>query len=136
MVQFSEEGAMSTDMTIYLDDRPGQVASVGRALGVAGINIDGGFGLVVGGQGIMHILVRDEDAEGAGHALMDAGFEVRNEQPVMVVELDDRPGALGEIAQRAADAGVNLTVFYLATTTRGVLGADDFDALQNAIGTA
>jgi hypothetical protein len=114
---------MPTDLTVYLDDRPGQLAAVGTAMGDAGVNIDGGFGLVVGGQGIMHVLVDDGDA---GHrALTDAGFEVRESQEVMVTDIEDRPGALGELAQRLADADVNLTVFYLATSTRAVLGAED-----------
>jgi hypothetical protein len=125
---------MPTDMTIYLDHAPGQVASVGRLLGEAGVNIDGGFALVVGDQGIMHVLVADDDAATAHRALSSAGYEVRNEQQVLVLDIEDRPGALGEVAQRAADRGVNLTVFYLATATRVVLGAEDIGSLREGLG--
>jgi hypothetical protein len=122
---------MPTDLTVYLDDRPGQLAAVGNAMGEAGVNIDGGFGLVVGGQGIMHVLVSDGDA---GHrALSDAGFEVRESNDEHVVRLEDRPGALGELARRFADAGVNLTVFYLATHTRAVVGADDMGEARKLV---
>ncbi len=123
--------AMPTDLTIYLDDRPGKVAAVGEALGSADVNIEGGFALVVGGQGIMHALV--EDPEAAAQALRDADFEVRDAQEVVVLDLEDRPGELGRLARRVADAGVNLQVFYLATATRVVLGADDIEALRHAV---
>jgi hypothetical protein len=123
---------MAIDLTVYLDDRPGKVAAVGEALGAAGVNIEGGFALVVGGQGIMHVLV--EDADAATRALRDADFEVRDEQEVLVLELEDRPGALGEVTRRIADAGVNLSVFYLATATRIVLGAEDLEQARAALG--
>jgi hypothetical protein len=122
---------MPTDLTIYLDDRPGKVAAVGEVLGSAGVNIEGGFALVVGGQGIMHVLV--EDPEAAARALRDADFEVRDEQEVLVLDIEDRPGALGEVTRRVADAGVNLNVFYLATATRVVLGADDLEQARAAV---
>ena len=122
---------MATDLTIYLDDRPGKVAAVGEALGAAGVNIEGGFALVVGGQGIMHVLVEDPDS--ATRALRDADFEVRDEQEVLLLDIEDRPGALGEITRRIADAGVNLSVFYLATATRAVLGAENLEKARAAI---
>jgi hypothetical protein len=122
---------MATDLTVSLPDRPGKGAAVGEALGGADVNIEGGFALVVGGQGIMHVLVEDPDA--ATRALQDADFEVRDEQEVLVLDIEDRPGALGEITRRIADAGVNLTVFYLATATRVVLGAEDLDKARAAI---
>ena len=122
---------MATDLTVYLDDRPGRVAAVGEALGAAGVNLEGGFALVVGGQGIMHVLV--EDAEAAGRALRDADLEVRDEREALVVDLEDRPGALGEATRRIAEAGVNLTAFYVATATRVVLCADDLDAAREAL---
>lgn len=122
---------MPTDLTVYLTDQPGQVAAVGRALGEAGINIDGGFALVVADQGIMHVLVEDGDA--AHGALSDAGFEVRQQGEVVVVDCPDAPGALGDLTTRIADAGVNLSVFYVATNTRMVLGADDIEGLRSAV---
>jgi hypothetical protein len=122
---------MASDLTVYLDDRPGQVAAVGSVLGKAGVNIDGGFALVVGGQGIMHLLT--DDPETAVRVLEQADFEVREQRDVLVVEVEDRPGALGEITARIASGGVNVTVFYLATRTRLVLGAEDLEAARAAL---
>jgi hypothetical protein len=122
---------MPTDLTVYLTDRPGQVAAVSRTLGEAGINIDGGFALVVADQGIMHVLV--ENGDEAHRALTAAGFEVRQQTEVVVVDCADEPGALGELTTRVADTGINLSVFYVATSTRMVLGADDIAGLREAV---
>jgi hypothetical protein len=52
---------------------------------------------------------------------------------VIVVQLEDRPGVLGGVARRIADAGVNLKLAYLATGTRLVVAADDLDRAETAI---
>lgn len=124
---------MAVDLTVYLPDRPGQLALVARQLADAGVNIDGYFGLVVGDQGIMHVLVEDDAGEPAARTLRDAGLEVRDEQPVLVLECEDRPGALAEHVEPIAAAGVNITVSYLATATRVVVGAEDLEAARQAL---
>ena len=51
---------------------------------------------------------------------------------VIVESIENHPGTLGKVTRRLADAGINLTVVYLATDTRLVLGSDDISALENA----
>lgn len=41
---------MGTDLAISVEDRPGSMASVGEALGRAGVNIEGLFG--AGSRGV------------------------------------------------------------------------------------
>ena len=41
---------------------------------------------------------------------------------MIVLEVEDRPGALGEVARKLGKANINLTTVYLATNTRLVLG--------------
>jgi len=122
---------MATDLLVVLQDRPGTLADLGEALGKAGVNIDGISGMAVAGEGFAHILV--EDASAARQALQGSGIEVRSESDVVVVDVQDRPGTLGEIARKMADAGVNITFGYLATDTRLVLGADDVDKARSAL---
>jgi hypothetical protein len=50
-----------------------------------------------------------------------------------VVEVDDRPGALADLAGKVAAAGVNLDLVYVATNNRVVFGAADLDALRIAV---
>ena len=49
-----------------------------------------------------------------------------------MLEIEDRPGALGEIARRLGEARVNLTLVYLATNTRVVLAADNLADAKSA----
>jgi hypothetical protein len=51
-----------------------------------------------------------------------------------VVEVEDRPGVLADLARSIALAGVNLDLLYIATRDRVVFGAPDLDALRAAVG--
>jgi hypothetical protein len=119
------------DLTISLTDQPGSLAALGEAIGRANINIEGACAYVEGGRAVAHICV--DDAGGARRALTEAGVEVTGEQDVIVVQLEDRPGVLGGVTRRIADAGVNLRLAYLATGTRLVVAADDLDRAETAI---
>ena len=66
-------------------------------------------------------------------ALQRAGIRIAAEQEVLVLEIEDRPGALGEIAHRLGEARVNLTLVYLAANTRLVLAADNLAEAKAAI---
>ncbi|MGI9643948.1 MAG: ACT domain-containing protein, partial [Ilumatobacteraceae bacterium] len=58
-------------------------------------------------------------------ALAAAGIVVETEQEVLVIEVNDRPGVLGDVGTKLGDAGINVTLIYLATGTRLLIGADD-----------
>jgi hypothetical protein len=122
---------MPKDLTVVLEDQPGTLAELGEALGKAGVNIDGFCGLPCEGKGIIHILV--EDAAGARRALEDAGLEVSAEREVLVLEAEDRPGSLGEVARRMAGSGVNIDLVYKATQTKLVMGVDDLEKARGAV---
>lgn len=122
---------MATDLTIALEDRPGILADLGEALGGADVNIEGFCGYTSQGKGILHLLV--DDAPAARRALDGAGFAVDDEREVLVVDIEDRPGALGVIARRIAGADVSLDLAYLATNTRLVLGAADLEAVRSVV---
>lgn len=118
---------MATDFRIAVEDRPGGLASVGEALGAAGINIEGVCGFSMGGgAGTIHVCVMD--AGGARKALEDAGLRIEDEAEAILTEAvpgADEPGTLGAMARRIADAGINVRVLYLATGSRGVVVTDD-----------
>jgi hypothetical protein len=122
------------DLTILMEDRPGTLADVGEALGNAGVNIEGMCGFGAGGQETAHLLVADESAARA--ALEGAGIAVAAERDVIVADMSgqDRPGTMGTMARKVADAGVNIEFLYLARGTRGVLGTSDDAAARAALG--
>ena len=122
---------MATDLTVRLADRPGAMAGACEVLGAAGVNIDGCCAYPAGAAGQLHLLV--EDAEAARAALRAAGYEVVQDRPVIVHELEDVPGSAGACLRRIADVGVNLELVYVATTTRLVIGVDDLAAARSAL---
>jgi hypothetical protein len=123
---------LATDLTIGLIDRPGTLAQASDVLGRAGVNIEGACGFVCEGRGVYHILVGD--AERARRALIDSGFEIHGERRVVVVPVENRPGAGAALLRRIADAHVNLDLLYTTLEGRLVLGGDDLEGLRRAVG--
>jgi hypothetical protein len=123
---------MATDLAVTVEDKPGALAGMGEAIGAAGINIGGVCGASTPGTSVVHFLV--DDPAGAREALEGAGFTSVAEREVVVVEVEDRPGVLGEVGRKLSDAGVNIELIYLATGTRLVVGAADLDAVRAATG--
>jgi hypothetical protein len=71
-----------------------------------------------------------DDVAGARAALEGAGIEVQAETDVIVSpalpEPDiDTPGRFGEMARAIADAGINITLVYVASRNRVVLATSD-----------
>jgi hypothetical protein len=125
---------MPTDLTVVLTDEPGQLAKLGGATGAAGINIQGLCAFTGEGRGIIHVLVPDRDAARAAKALEEAGMGVADRRPVLVVDIEDRPGSLGELARELAEAGVNIELLY--TTYGGVrvvIATDDLESARAAL---
>ena len=122
---------MATDLAVSVEDNIGVLARLGEATGAAGVNLIGVSGAASESHSVVHLLV--EDAAGARQALEAAGFGSIEERQVHLVELEDRPGALGETARRLADAGINIELVYLATGIRLVIGAADLDAVRAAL---
>jgi hypothetical protein len=112
------------DLTIELEDRPGALAEMGRALGEAGVSIQGGGMWVVHGRGIAHFLVHEGAAARA--ALQRAGIAVLAVRPVLVLRLSqDVPGQLGALTARMAEAGVNIEAQYSDHAGQLILVVDD-----------
>lgn len=85
-------------------------------------------------DGDKYVVVRD--VEGATRALQEAGIDMVGGRDVIVVDVADRPGAMGEICRRIADAGVDIRSICLAAGTRLVLGVEDIDRAQTALSEA
>lgn len=125
---------MPTDLEVVLTDAPGQLAKLGQAMGAAGVNIHGMCAFTGEGRGIIHVLVDDGVAGRAVIALEHEGMGVADQREVLVVDVEDRPGSLGELALELAEAGVNIELLY--TTYGGVklvIATDDLESAQAAL---
>ena len=125
---------MARNLTVVLQDRPGELARLGTATGQAGVNIQGLAAFTGEGRGIIHLLLDDDQAATARRALEDADMGVADEREVLVIDIEDRPGTLGELARRLGEAGVNIELAY--TTFGGiklVIATDDVDSARAAL---
>jgi hypothetical protein len=125
---------MSRDLTVVLQDRPGELARLGEAIGQAGVNIQGMCALTGEGRGVIHLLFDDDSATAAHRALEEAGMGVADEREVLVVDVTDQPGTLGGLARALGAANVNIELAY--TTFGGVklvIATDDLASARAAL---
>lgn len=123
----------TTDMVIELEnDEPGALAHVATALSDAGINIAAATYLGVGQKAELHILVPHPEAVHHVLAVVHS-VSITREREVVVVQCDDHPGELAELAGKIAAAGVNIDLVYVATGSRVVFGSDDVEGLRAAL---
>lgn len=123
----AETAACRQDVTIELPNRPGALAQMGEALGLADISIEGGGAWGLSGQngiGVAHFLFAD--GEKAGKALTQAGIRVTAVRDVVVQRLHQgQPGQLGKLTRRMADAKVNIEALYSDHANQLILVVDD-----------
>ncbi|GMR09729.1 MAG: ACT domain-containing protein [Anaerolineae bacterium] len=107
---------IATEFTIKLENQPGQLASLSKSLGEAGVNIRALSGMVCEGKGIIKLLTSDEDAtraklEELGHPFV--------EQEILTVTMPDRPGQLGDFAEMLGEADINIETVFVIDTAAG-----------------
>ena len=125
---------MATDVQVILDDQPGELARLGEAAGAGGVNIQGLAAFTGDGKGVVHVLVDEDDLERFRLALAAAEMGIADEREVLVVDVEDQPGTLGELTRRLASANVNVDLAY--TTFGGVrvvVATDDLRAARAAL---
>jgi hypothetical protein len=123
---------MAFDLVIDVENSPGALAEVAAAVSDAGVNLAAATCIGNGANAELHILV--PHPEPVRHALANSHLAISREREVVVVEVEDRPGVLADLARSIALAGVNLDLVYIATRDRVVFGAPDLEALRAALG--
>jgi len=120
------------DLTFILstDHEPADLWSV---LGDAGITMEAACMFPRLEGRIIHAVVTDEDARRAGEVLRAAGYLPLDQREVLVTQIEPRPGELGRLARRIADAGARIYILYMAMGNRVVIGADDLEVAAGAL---
>ncbi len=125
----------ATQLAVFLANRPGALARVCEALAKAGININA----LATSDTVDHTVVRMvvSDPTRALMLLGEAGA-LALEAEVLMIETASQPGVLAKIAERLAEADVNIEYAYLAGS-RGaekgviVLRPSDIERAQSAL---
>lgn len=126
----------TTQLTLSLASKPGVLAQVASTLAQAGVNITAVCaGESTGARGKMRLLV-DNPAR-AIDALKAAKIRAGQEE-ALALTLDNRPGALAEVAEKLARARVNIKCAYATTQGNGpalvVLSVSNVQKAQSALG--
>ena len=116
---------MATDLAVTMDDRPGAIAELCEALQRAGVVVEGICGDITNGSDVDHFLV--DDLRTSRRVMERSGCTIQRERDVLVVDLEDRSDAFGEVMRLVAAAGVNVDLIYLASGNRLVLGGRGLD---------
>jgi hypothetical protein len=125
---------MPRNLTVILQDQPGELARIGETLGGAGVDLRGLAAFTGEGNGIVHLLVDDDEAERATMALHDAKIGLADDREVLVIDIHDRPGTLGEMALELAAANVNIELAYSTFGgARLVIATDDLENARAAL---
>jgi len=122
-------------LSVTMENVPGQLERLCRVLAQAKVNIRGLSVADATDLATIRLLVSDPVA--AQKALREAGLACST-QEVLVLELDDKPGALETVAARLGAARVNIQYIYgSGDSGKGkgvlVLKADDVDLARQTL---
>lgn len=125
----------ATQLAIFLTNRPGALARVCDALAKAEVNINALTISDTVDHSVVRMVVSDPTK-----ALMLFGESgvLALENDVLMIEGDNTPGTLARIAERLAQANVNIEYAYLATSLRSdkglmILRPSDVEKAQRAL---
>lgn len=125
---------MAVEFSIGLEHKPGALARVGDVLAKANVNINAIQGSTCEGQGIIQFVTNNVNRAKRALAAANIAYSTRD---VLIVNVLDEPGTLGDVALVMADAGINIDAVYCTLSGQVVLGVDDLDgAMQVAAGMA
>lgn len=121
------KGSKVNQLMVETPDEVGMMAKVCSAISDAGVNVKALCACAREGKG--HFMLLTEDNAKAGQALKSVGFTVSEEEAV-AIELENEVGAAKKIAQKLADAGVNLKYCY-GSTGNGTMSLLVFNSNDN-----
>lgn len=102
-------------ISVFLENKPGRLGAVTRALGQHGINMRALSLADTADFGILRFIASDPDC--AVEVLKGAGFAT-SLTDVLAVEVPDEPGGLARIMDLLGGAGVNVEYLYAFTERR------------------
>jgi hypothetical protein len=127
-------GAMPMDLTVVMQDQPGELARVAEVAVSAGVHLRGLAAFTGDGRGFVHALVDDADVDKVRQALKQAKIGVVDAQEVLVADFDHRPGGLVDVLLALADANVNVELAYTALGgAKVVIATDDLHRARDAL---
>ncbi|HEX9549785.1 MAG TPA: ACT domain-containing protein [Candidatus Limnocylindrales bacterium] len=109
---------MGAQFVVQIENRPGSLGRFARAVAERGINI---VHCAAGGAGnVGYAMVETEDDDATRAVLRSIGASFVEGTP-FTVEVEDRPGALAEVADRLGKAGILITGLLIVGRRDGMV---------------
>jgi hypothetical protein len=122
------------DLTIIIPQASGAVPELWGSLGEARINVEAAISFAREHHRVVHVVVEDDVADQAKETLETNGYMVFDIRDVILVPVEDRPGALAEVTRTAENAGAEVYMLGVGTGNRVLLAAVNLDAARQAFG--
>ena len=108
---------MGKELVVTVPNKMGTMANISKILADHGINIEGVAGYVMGNEA--KIMIVADDILRAAEALKKAGFKAIETKEVVVLELENKPGALKSLSAKISDAKIDIRYIYGTTCSGG-----------------
>lgn len=100
---------VTKEFTVLMEDQPGALGKVCRALGDRGVNILALQSFPIGGKSVVRIIA---DNHTTTKSVLDSERLPCTEADVVQVKLAHRPGELARVASRLGEAKININYAY------------------------
>ena len=97
------------EFALTMDDRPGTLGKICRALSDRNVNVVAAQSFPHGGKSLTRLVVDDPTK---ARSVLDAERVTYTETEVAKATLAHRPGELARVAQKLGDASININYFY------------------------
>ena len=123
-----------TQLSVFLENRPGQLAAAIRLLSDAGVNLRALSLADTKDFGLLRLIV--DDLPKAKAVLSERSIVL--ETPVLAVRMDDKAGALNKVLQLLENTQINVEYMYAFTGAAAgsayvVLRVDNAEAAETAL---
>ena len=100
---------VTKEFTVLMEDQPGTLGKVCRALADRNVNILGLHSFPIGGKAVTRFVV---DNPTAAKTALDTERLTCTETEVVQVKLPHRPGEIARVASRLGEANININYAY------------------------
>ena len=120
--------ALDKQLVITVDNQVGTLAQISSVVASSGINLIAICAYAVDNRGVIMFVSDNNDL--AKKLLQAKKYDIR-EEDVVVVSLDNKPGALQSICERISRAGIDLNLMYGSVDKAGKTSRVVFIAENN-----
>ena len=108
---------LGKELVVTVSNKVGILANISKILADHGINIEGVAGYAAGNEA--KIMIVANDTLRAKEALQKAGYKATKENEVVVLDLENKPGALKSITAKLAAEKIDIRYTYGTACPKG-----------------